>query len=83
MICSSDLLSIISIPILLLETSSLIDLFAPQYILFITYVARGGRGESIGGGREGNGGSNRKLHLDSVLGRRIVVERGGGLAYPR
>jgi hypothetical protein len=76
MICSSDLLSIISIPILLLETSSLIDLFAPQYILFITYVAGGGRGESIGGGREGNGGSSRKLHLDSVLGRRIVVERG-------
>ena len=57
---------------------SLIDLFAPQYILFITYVARGGRGESIGRGREGNGCSSRKLHLDSVLGRRIVVvERGG------
>ena len=45
---------------------------------FITYVARGGRGESIGRGREGNGCSSRKLHLDSVLGRRIVVvERGG------
>lgn len=67
----SDLLSIID-PDSASANLILMDLFALQYILFITYVARGGRGESIGGGREGNGGSSRKLHLDSVLGRRIV-----------
>ena len=40
----------------------------------ITYVAGGGRGESIGGGREGNGGSSSELHLGSVVSRQIVVE---------
>jgi hypothetical protein len=41
----------------------------------ITYVAGGGRGKGIGGGREGKGGSSSKLHLgSSVVWRRIVVE---------
>jgi len=38
----------------------------------ITYVAGGGRGKGIGGGREGNGGSSSELHLGSVS-RQIVV----------